>query len=402
MRQKNSYMRRENKWFLAGDGMEQLNEALEELKRVDHLIYVSLKYTRTVDVIQNILSRMVDAYSLMVDALLEFAREKGKLANDPESAVERAEAVRDVYTENTLVTDNMGLYLLLRKLLRARSVERENEYRRHVTMKTIVEGREEIVNIDIITNYFLFQREFLIHVKNIVEGEVEVPLHENNQRIPDEPEWMRAPEPAQHKQPEEPSQKSRFSAKTPPRKQQVKVRPITSSPRKRTPRPKKYKIQIPKQDDPIMRPPYEHDPKYNPELRKSAENTATQKVKKTVKRIKRTVARKTVKGPKKPAGSAKTPKKKKAVKAKKNSPKKTVKKTAKKAGKKAPKKTSGKGTKSSRKPVKKTTRKAVKKPSPKKALKGKKPSKAPARKSLKKKQEKTGKKGAKSAKKRKR
>ncbi len=149
--------------------MQSLHDAVEELKRVDHLIYVSLKYTRTVDVILNILNRMVDGYSFLVDALLQHAEQEKKLAVPiPGSAIEKADVVKDMHKEDVTVVDNMELYLLLRKLLRAKNIEREQEYRRHVTMKTIIEGREEIVNIDIITNYYLFQRDFLAHVQKLL------------------------------------------------------------------------------------------------------------------------------------------------------------------------------------------------------------------------------------------
>lgn len=142
--------------------MQSLHDAAEELKRVDHLIYVSLKYTRTVDVIMNILNRMVDGYAFLMDSLLKVAEQEKKVSGElPGSAIERAELVRKLFPDDVAIQDNIDLYLLLRKLLRAKNIEREQEYRRHVTMKTIVDGREEIVNIDIITNYFLFQREFL-------------------------------------------------------------------------------------------------------------------------------------------------------------------------------------------------------------------------------------------------
>ncbi|RME31929.1 hypothetical protein D6789_01130 [Candidatus Woesearchaeota archaeon] len=149
--------------------MQALQDAVEELKRVDHLIYVSLKYTRTVDVIQNILTRMVDGYSFLVDAVLKFAEEKQLLTHEvPVSAIGKAELVKKLFQDDVMIVDNMELYLLLRKLLHAKNVERENEYRRHVTMKTIIEGREEIVNIDIITNYYLFQRDFLNKVQKML------------------------------------------------------------------------------------------------------------------------------------------------------------------------------------------------------------------------------------------
>lgn len=149
-----------------------LKDAHEELKRVDHLVYVSLKYTRTVDVIQNILNRMVDAYAFMVDALIKKAEEDGQTFDEPQSAIERAELAQRLFKEDVAIQDNIELYLLLRKLLRAKGVERENEYRRHVTMKTVIDGREEIVNIDIITNYYLFQREFLDHLHKFMGVEI--------------------------------------------------------------------------------------------------------------------------------------------------------------------------------------------------------------------------------------
>ena len=148
--------------------MQSLRDAVEELKRVDHQIYVSLKYTRTVDVIQNILTRMVDGYSHLVDALLKYAMDEKKFAEMPASAIEKADLLKETYPEDNVIQDNVELYLLLRKLLRAKNVEREQEYRRHVTMKTIIEGREEIVNIDIITNYYLFQRDFLSHIQTLL------------------------------------------------------------------------------------------------------------------------------------------------------------------------------------------------------------------------------------------
>lgn len=161
--------------------MQSLHDAVEEWKRVDHLIYVSLKYTRTVDVILNILSRMVDGYSFLVDGLIKYAQDKKMVDDDvPESAIERANLIKKLFPEDNDVQDNMDLYLLLRKLLRAKNVEREQEYRRHVTMKTIIDGREEIVNIDIITSYYLFQREFLAKVQKLFGIKNEELMHDDS------------------------------------------------------------------------------------------------------------------------------------------------------------------------------------------------------------------------------
>ncbi len=161
--------------------MQSLRDAIEEWKRVDHMIYVSLKYSRTVDVILNILTRMVEGYSFIVDSLLKHAKQQGLWDGDlGGSAIEKARKVKRIYNNDELIQENMELYLLLRKLLRAKNIERENEYRRHVTMKTIIDGREEIVNIDIITNYYLFQRDFLKKVEKMLNAKTEDLLRDDS------------------------------------------------------------------------------------------------------------------------------------------------------------------------------------------------------------------------------
>ncbi len=298
--------------------IEKLTEALEEVKRVDHLIYVSLKYTRTVDVIINVLGRMVDAYSLLMDSLIAKATTEGKVISEPESAIERADLVRSIYSQDTLIVDNVDLYLLLRKLLRARNVERENEYRRHVTMKTIIEGREEIVNIDIITNYYLFEREFLAHVRAIIEGHTAVNLQDQDMNGSKPPAWGDAHDEIDDEPEEEYLPKSAGATAHPPVRQPLKVRPVHAPPRKRAPRPKKYKIQIPKGPNPILRAPFQYDPKYNRELRLAQEKEAAGKVKAAAKAAAKTARPKGV-AKKKPAAKAKAPKRsapKKAAKKK--------------------------------------------------------------------------------------
>lgn len=138
---------------------EFLDDAVQELKRVDHQVYVSLKYTRTVDVLLNILQRMIDAYEQMFNALLQKLVDDGKLSQIPTAPIVKANLVADAY-EDQDIQDNVQLYFLLKKLHRS-NPEREQEYRRHVAMRTIIDGREEIVNIDIITQYYHMQKEFL-------------------------------------------------------------------------------------------------------------------------------------------------------------------------------------------------------------------------------------------------
>ena len=48
---------------------ESFDEAVQELKRVDHLFWVSLKYTRTVDVIKHVIDRLISCIGFGFEAL---------------------------------------------------------------------------------------------------------------------------------------------------------------------------------------------------------------------------------------------------------------------------------------------------------------------------------------------
>lgn len=153
--------------------LESLNDAREELKRVDHLIFVTLKYTRTVDVLLNIINRMIDAYDYVMDALLKYALENNKIMEIPSSPREKGFLIKETF-DDELVKDNIELYFLLRKLYQSNPAK-ENEYRRPVAMVSYIENRKEIVNIDIISQYFEFQKSFVDYIASMImknnEGE---------------------------------------------------------------------------------------------------------------------------------------------------------------------------------------------------------------------------------------
>lgn len=146
--------------------IETLEEAGEELKRSDHLIYVSLKYTRTADVLLNTLSRMIDAYELLIDALLAYAKDTKNLQETPQTPLEKGNLVKKLYPQQE-IQDNVDLFFLLRKIYRA-PYDKEQEYRRHVAIITSIDGREEIINIDIITQYHEFEKAFFKYVVDML------------------------------------------------------------------------------------------------------------------------------------------------------------------------------------------------------------------------------------------
>lgn len=151
---------------------ESLEDAFKELKRVDHLYYVSLKYTRTVDMIKHMLDRLISTLSFGIESLLKHAKEQKKINEIPSNLGLRAKLVIDTFQDDQL-TDYMNFYLKLRKILRANYTKRE-EFRRHVTMTATIDNGEIVeVNIDILKEHYDKARDFVNFVKVIIHGEEE-------------------------------------------------------------------------------------------------------------------------------------------------------------------------------------------------------------------------------------
>ena len=79
---------------------ESLAEAKEELKRIEHIIYVSLKYTRTVDVLRNALNRLISMFDFLIDALVEYAKKEKKFKKIPKTPRLKVELVREAFEED--------------------------------------------------------------------------------------------------------------------------------------------------------------------------------------------------------------------------------------------------------------------------------------------------------------
>lgn len=146
---------------------ELLQDAKEELKRIDHLIYVTLKYTRTVDVFLSIIERMINAYEFIVDVLLELAVKEGNVTDNPDIPLTKAQLVLDNF-ESKRIKDNIEKYLVFRKLRRAK-YEKRNEFRRHVTMSSIIDGQVVEVHIDNITEDYHNIQNFIEFVQKLIE-----------------------------------------------------------------------------------------------------------------------------------------------------------------------------------------------------------------------------------------
>lgn len=150
---------------------EALELAKRELKRADHSIAVSLKYTRTVDVIKSIIERLINTINYSFEALLRKAKHEKKISEVPKLPRLVIEYIKKLYSGDEMIENFVKFYTFLRKINAAR-FESEQEYRRHVTMRAhLDDGTIVEITIDIITDYFDRVKELLGYVEKILKGE---------------------------------------------------------------------------------------------------------------------------------------------------------------------------------------------------------------------------------------
>lgn len=151
---------------------EYLLEAREELKRLEHIIYVSLKYTRTVDVIINALNRMIGMFDVIIEAFLDQAIKDGKLSSLPKSPAFRATKAAELYPDDKEFQKYLFFYSFLKTVLKLPHRKRE-EYRRHVTLIVELEYATIEMNIDNLMNCEKFVHQFFSYAYQMIEGKPE-------------------------------------------------------------------------------------------------------------------------------------------------------------------------------------------------------------------------------------
>jgi hypothetical protein len=150
---------------------EHLEEAVNELKRADHMIYVSLKYTRTVDVIKNILERLTSCFDSVFEYLANHLKETKKVEELPSGRSVKIDMLKSYFADNSDFQNFIAFYYTLRKINKA-DFTRRQEFRRHVTMTAILDdGRTLELNIDVIHDYYDKTKTFVDFAINFTKTE---------------------------------------------------------------------------------------------------------------------------------------------------------------------------------------------------------------------------------------
>jgi|SRR3989344_3796835 len=140
------------------------SDSKEELKRADHLLYVTLKYTKNIDVIRNAIRRLINACDYAILDVTEWLKAKKKIKHIPLMPIERAIEVKKHFRKSDLIAF-IDFYLILKKIDRAEYTRKE-EYKKGVKLIAIDENEETWeINIEKLYEFFEKTKEFVKYVE---------------------------------------------------------------------------------------------------------------------------------------------------------------------------------------------------------------------------------------------
>ncbi len=129
-----------------------MEEIIQEKISADHLLYVSLKYTKTCDVIINLLLRWRKMIETAIMEILKHAKKKKRISSIPTNPIGQIEAVRKLFKKDQNFQEVIDMYEMFRKIEELRK-ERIGEFRKNVTLKVFYLGEEISINLDKLKSY---------------------------------------------------------------------------------------------------------------------------------------------------------------------------------------------------------------------------------------------------------
>ncbi|MBD3354757.1 hypothetical protein GF361_02105 [Candidatus Woesearchaeota archaeon] len=144
---------------------DYLDKLKSELKRTEHLFYVSLKYTRTVDVIRSVIQRLINAFDAGMEGILKKKQRRKKTLEIPEQPRKRCEVIKELFADDKELINFIDFYLNLRNIIQAK-YDKAHEYRRNVKMITHLGPENDLdVNIDLLLEYYNRAKKFEEYIK---------------------------------------------------------------------------------------------------------------------------------------------------------------------------------------------------------------------------------------------
>jgi predicted restriction endonuclease len=143
-----------------------MEKIIQEKISADHLLYVSLKYTKTTDVILNLLYRWRNLIDRGIDKILERAKKDKKIKSIPSAPKLKIDKILELEKGNEVVRKMLDLYDFFKKAETAEKI-RENEFRKNVALKMQYRGNWEIINLDKLKEFNVVIEDFVKYLRGL-------------------------------------------------------------------------------------------------------------------------------------------------------------------------------------------------------------------------------------------
>jgi len=141
-----------------------MERVIKEKISADHLLYVSLKYTKTCDVIINLLLRWKIMIEYALDVLVEKAKHQKKWKPVPDAPRAKLVQLKKIYAKDDIVSPALDLYELFRDIESLEKV-RESEFRKGVNLKVNYKGEMININLEKLKEYSNILERFISALK---------------------------------------------------------------------------------------------------------------------------------------------------------------------------------------------------------------------------------------------
>ena len=147
-----------------------MERVIKEKISADHLLYVSLKYTKTCDVIINLIHRWKIMIEYSMDILVEKAKKQKKWKPVPDAPRAKLIQLKKIYAEDELIFKVLDLYELFRDLEQLEKV-REHEFRKGVNLRVVYKGEAINIDLDKLAEYAALLERFISVLKEFCSSE---------------------------------------------------------------------------------------------------------------------------------------------------------------------------------------------------------------------------------------
>ncbi len=144
-----------------------MEEIIKEKISADHLLYVSLKYTKTCDVIVNLLLRWKNMIEVAIDEILKHAKKKKKISAVSTNPIGKIEQIRKLFKKDKDFLKVIDMYEMFKKIRELRK-ERIGEFRKNVNLKVFYRGKEINVNLEQLKIYAEMLEKFISTTKQFL------------------------------------------------------------------------------------------------------------------------------------------------------------------------------------------------------------------------------------------